>query len=203
MKTKLALTILGAYNALMGVLMLAMPGTMGETLVGAEKAAASPEILEMGTLFHYGLAPALLMIGLMLIFARSCAIETAKQLLLAYVISTGVLLGVFFGYHWVHEDCLAGEHADGDDLQGTAFSRQHSKEVEGHDHAPEEEIAQAGVQPSFRRHANNSEQRENAGEYHRDQHLIFHEVNFVPFGRVSGLKIGCDGGCGDGLCKTC
>ena len=35
MKTKLALTILGAYNALMGVLMLAMPGTMGETLVGA------------------------------------------------------------------------------------------------------------------------------------------------------------------------
>ena len=97
MKTKLALTILGAYNALMGVLMLAMPGTMGETLVGAEKAAASPEILEMGTMFHYGLAPALLMIGLMLIFARSCAIETAKRLLLAYVISTGVLLGVFFG----------------------------------------------------------------------------------------------------------
>ena len=95
MKTKLALTILGAYNALMGVLMLAMPGTMGETLV--EKAAASPEILEMGTMFHYGLAPALLMIGLLLIFARSCAIETAKRLLLAYVISTGVLLGVFFG----------------------------------------------------------------------------------------------------------
>ena len=97
MKTKLALTILGAYNALMGVLMLAMPGTLGEILVGAEKAAASPEILEMGTMFHYGLAPALLMIGLMLIFARSCAIETAKRLLLAYVISTGVLLGVFFG----------------------------------------------------------------------------------------------------------
>ena len=97
MKTKLALTILGAYNALMGVLMLAMPGTMGETLVGAEKAAANPEMLEMGTMFHYGLAPALLMIGLLLIFARSCAIETAKQLLLAYVISTGVLLCVFFG----------------------------------------------------------------------------------------------------------
>ena len=77
----------------MGVLMLAMPGTMGETLVGAEKAAANPEMLEMGTMFHYGLAPALLMIGLLLIFARS----TAKQLLLAYVISTGVLLGVFFG----------------------------------------------------------------------------------------------------------
>ena len=69
---------------------------MGETLVGAEKALL-PEILEMGTLFHYGLAPALLMIGLLLIFARSCAIETAKRLLLAYVISTGVLLGVFFG----------------------------------------------------------------------------------------------------------
>jgi lipopolysaccharide export LptBFGC system permease protein LptF len=81
----------------MGLLMLIMPDTMGETLVGAEKAAASPEILEMGTMFHYGLAPALLMIGLLLIFARSCAMETAKQLLLAYVISTGVLLGVFFG----------------------------------------------------------------------------------------------------------
>ena len=97
MKTKLALTILGAYNTLMGVLMLVMPGTMGEALVGAEKAASSPEMLEMGTMFHYGLAPALLMIGLLLIFARSCAIETAKQLLLAYVIATGVLLGVFFG----------------------------------------------------------------------------------------------------------
>lgn len=97
MKTKLALTILGAYNTLMGVLMLVMPGTMGEALVGAEKAAASPEMLEMGTMFHYGLAPALLMIGLLLIFARSSAIETAKQLLLAYVIATGVLLGVFFG----------------------------------------------------------------------------------------------------------
>ena len=97
MKTKLALTILGAYNTLMGVLMLVMPGTMGEALVGAEKAAASPEMLEMGTMFHYGLAPALLMIGLLLIFTRSCAIETAKQLLLAYVIATGVLLGVFFG----------------------------------------------------------------------------------------------------------
>lgn len=97
MRTKLALTILGAYNALMGVLMLIMPDTMGEALVGAEKAASSPEMLEMGTMFHYGLAPALLMIGLLLIFARSCAIETAKQLLLAYVIATGVLLGVFFG----------------------------------------------------------------------------------------------------------
>jgi len=97
MKTKLALTILGAYNALMGVLMLVMPGAMGEALVGAEKAAASPEMLEMGTMFHYGLAPALLMIGLMLILSRSCAIETAKQLLLGYVIATGVLLGVFFG----------------------------------------------------------------------------------------------------------
>ena len=97
MKTKLALTILGAYNALMGILMLIMPDTMGEALVGAEKAAASPEMLEMGTMFHYGLAPALLMIGLLLIFARSSAIETAKQLLLAYVIATGVLLGVFFG----------------------------------------------------------------------------------------------------------
>ena len=97
MKTKLALTILVAYNTLMGVLMLVMPDTMGETLVGAEKAASSPEMLEMGTMFHYGLAPALLMIGLLLIFARSCAIETAKQLLLAYVIATGVLLGVFFG----------------------------------------------------------------------------------------------------------
>ena len=97
MKTKLALTILGAYNTLMGVLMLVMPGTMGEALVGAEKASSSPEMLEMGTMFHYGLAPALLMVGLLLIFARSCAIETAKQLLLAYVIATGVLLGVFFG----------------------------------------------------------------------------------------------------------
>lgn len=97
MKAKLAMTILGAYNTLMGIMMLTMPGTMGEQLVGAEKAASAPEMLEMGTMFHYGLAPALLMIGLMLILSRTAAIETAKQILLAYVIATGVLLGVFFG----------------------------------------------------------------------------------------------------------
>ena len=51
----------------------------------------------MGELFHYGLSPALLIIGLMLFLSRNCSIETAKNLLMGYIIGTIVLMYVFFG----------------------------------------------------------------------------------------------------------
>ena len=55
------------------------------------------DVLRMGELFHYGLSPALLIIGLMLFFSRNCSLETAKKLLMAYIIGTLVLMYVFFG----------------------------------------------------------------------------------------------------------
>ena len=96
MKTSLTLSILGAYNALMGVLMLFFPGKMALTMIGANRAAENPDLEQMATMFHYGLAPALLMIGLILIMIRTCDMETARRSLLAYVIATAVLLTLFF-----------------------------------------------------------------------------------------------------------
>ena len=96
MKTSLTLSILGAYNALMGFLMLFVPDIMAITMIGASRAEENPDLEQMATMFHYGLAPALLMIGLILIMIRTCDVETAKKSLLAYVIATAVLLTLFF-----------------------------------------------------------------------------------------------------------
>ena len=96
MKTSLTLSILAAYNFLMGVLMLFLPGKMALSMIGAKRATENPDLEQMATMFHYGLAPALLMIGLILIMIRTCDVETAKKSLLAYVIATAVLLTLFF-----------------------------------------------------------------------------------------------------------
>ena len=96
MKTPLTLTILGAYNTLMGIVMLFAPDTMAMQMVGEARATETPELFEMATMFHYGLSPALLMVGLTLLMIRSCALQTAKNALIAYIIGTGVLLALFF-----------------------------------------------------------------------------------------------------------
>ena len=96
MKTSTTLTILGAYNALMGIIMLFAPDAMAMQMVGETRATESPELLEMATMFHYGLSPALLTLGLTLILIRSCSMNTAKNAFIAYIIGTGVLLALFF-----------------------------------------------------------------------------------------------------------
>ena len=94
MKTSVSLTILGAYNALMGVMCLLMPGDMAVAAIG-EANAANPELLEMATLFHYGIGHAISMCGLILLMIRKCALDTAKNALLAYSIGTALLLTLF------------------------------------------------------------------------------------------------------------
>ena len=94
MKTSTTLTILGAYNALMGIIMLGDPNKFAIEMVGLTH--RSPEVLEMAKLFLYGLSPALLTLGLTLILIRSCSMNTAKNALIAYIIGTGVLLALFF-----------------------------------------------------------------------------------------------------------
>lgn len=93
MKTKLSLSILGVYNLLMGVIMMFFASTLGNEIVLSE----NTDVIRMGELFHYGLSPALLIIGLMLFLSRNCSIETAKNLLMGYIIGTIVLMYVFFG----------------------------------------------------------------------------------------------------------
>ena len=93
MKTKITLSILGVYNTLMGVIMIFFAAAIGNEIVLSENTDA----LKMGELFHYGLSPALIMIGLMLFLSRNSDIKTAKQLLIAYIIGSIVLMYVFFG----------------------------------------------------------------------------------------------------------
>lgn len=93
MKTKITLSILGVYNTLMGLIMIFFAAAMGKEIVLSENTDA----LKMGELFHYGLSPALVMIGLMLFLSRNCDLKTARQLLLAYIIGSIVLMYVFFG----------------------------------------------------------------------------------------------------------
>ena len=69
MKTKISLSILGLYNTLMGLIMMFFASAIGNEIVLSENTDA----LKMGELFHYGLSPALLMIGLML-FVSTCVL---------------------------------------------------------------------------------------------------------------------------------
>jgi len=94
MKTSVSLTILGAYNVLMGVMCLLMPGDMAVAAIG-EANATNPELLEMATLFHYGIGHAISTCGLLLLMIRKCALDTAKNALLAYSIGTALLLTLF------------------------------------------------------------------------------------------------------------
>ena len=93
MKTKVSLSILGVYNALMGIIILIFASAFSSQVVNSDNA----DVVRMGELFHYGLSPALLIIGLMLLLARNCSIETAKKLLLGYIIGTLLLMYIFFG----------------------------------------------------------------------------------------------------------
>ena len=77
----------------MGVIMMCFAASLGREIVVSENI----DVLRMGELFHYGLSPALLIIGLMLFLSRNCSIETAKKMLMAYIIGTIILMYVFFG----------------------------------------------------------------------------------------------------------
>ncbi len=45
---------------------------------------------------HYGLFPAILIIGLICILCRNSSLETAKKILLSYIIGTSILMLMFF-----------------------------------------------------------------------------------------------------------
>lgn len=78
MKTSVSLTILGAYNVLMSVMCLLMPGGMAVAAIG-EANATNPELLEIATLFQYGIGHAISTCGLLLLMIRKCALDTAKM----------------------------------------------------------------------------------------------------------------------------
>ena len=92
MKTKISLTIVGVFNILMSMVMAFAITDMIPTMLNTD----SQEAARMVEIMHYGLFPAVLTIGLICILCRSAALDTAKKILLAYVIGTTFLMMMFF-----------------------------------------------------------------------------------------------------------
>ena len=92
MKTKISLTIVGVFNILMSLVMAFAIKDMIPMMLNTE----IQEAARMVEIMHYGLFPAILIIGLICILCRNESLETAKKILLAYIIGTTVLMFVFF-----------------------------------------------------------------------------------------------------------
>ena len=54
------------------------------------------EVSRMVEVMHYGLFPAILTIGLICILCRNAVLETAKKILLSYIVGTSILMCMFF-----------------------------------------------------------------------------------------------------------
>jgi len=88
MKTKISLSIIAAFNLLQAAAMLFFAGDMVGTIVNSDNI----EVIRMCEVMHYALAPALLIIGLILLLCRNAAIDTAKNILLAYILGVLILM---------------------------------------------------------------------------------------------------------------
>ena len=93
MKTKLTLTILGAYNMLFGLAAMLASAKMASQIVNSENL----DVIRMGELFHIGLGHAIFLSGLLLMFARNAELATAKNIILAYMLGIAILFYIFFG----------------------------------------------------------------------------------------------------------
>ena len=92
MKTKISLSIIGVYNILMSLVMAFAIKDMIPSLLNTEVQEAA----RMVEIMHYGLFPAILIIGLICVLCRNSTLETAKKILLSYIIGTTVLMAMFF-----------------------------------------------------------------------------------------------------------
>ena len=92
MKTKISLSIVGGFNIIMSLVMAFAIKAMIPTMLNTE----SSEAIRMVEIMHYGLFPAILTIGLICVLCRNVELETAKKILLSYIIGTTILMGVFF-----------------------------------------------------------------------------------------------------------
>ena len=92
MKTKITLTVIGVFNIIMSMVMAFAITDMIPTMLNTD----SQEAARMVEIMHYGLFPAVLTIGLICIFCRNESVETAKKIILAYIIGTSFLMVMFF-----------------------------------------------------------------------------------------------------------
>ena len=91
MKTKLTLTIIGAFQILQSVLYTLLADSSIDMMFNVGEEAG-----QLAVMFQYAITPAFLMIGLMFLFSRNLAVEDAKKLLLAFIIAYLPLFGSFY-----------------------------------------------------------------------------------------------------------
>ena len=92
MKTKISLSIIGIFNIIMSLLMAFTIKDMIPLMLNTEV----KEAIRMVEVMHYGLFPAVLMIGLICVLCRNVSLEIAKKILLSYIIGTTILMSMFF-----------------------------------------------------------------------------------------------------------
>ncbi len=92
MKTKVSLSIVGVYNILMALIMAFTVKDLVPTMLNTDL----PEAMRMVEIMHYGLFPAILIIGLICLLCKNSSLEVAKKILLSYIIGTTILMFVFF-----------------------------------------------------------------------------------------------------------
>ena len=92
MKTKVSLSIVGVFNILMALIMAFTVNDLIPTMLNTDL----PEAMRMVEIMHYGLFPAILIIGLICLFCKNSSLEVAKKILLSYIIGTTILMFVFF-----------------------------------------------------------------------------------------------------------
>mgnify|MGYP001430317063 FL=1 len=91
MKTKLTLTIIGAFQVLQSILYTLLADSSIDMMFNVGEEAG-----QLAVMFQYAITPAFLMIGLMFLFSRNLAVEDAKKLLLAFIIAYLPLFGSFY-----------------------------------------------------------------------------------------------------------
>lgn len=91
MKTKLTLTIIGAFQVLQSILYTLLANSSIDMMFNVGEEAG-----QLAVMFQYAITPAFLMIGLMFLFSRNLAVEDAKKLLLAFIIAYLPLFGSFY-----------------------------------------------------------------------------------------------------------
>ena len=92
MKTKISLSVIGIFNILMSLVMAFAITDMAPTMLNTEV----QETIRMVEVMHYGLFPAVLIIGLICFVCGNSSLETAKKILLSYIIGTTILMFMFF-----------------------------------------------------------------------------------------------------------
>ena len=92
MKTKVSLLIVGIFNILMALVMAFTVNDLIPTMLNTDL----PEAMRMVEIMHYGLFPAILIIGLICLLCKNSSLEVAKKILLSYIIGTTILMFVFF-----------------------------------------------------------------------------------------------------------